>query len=193
MKPIRLTMSAFGPYAGVQTLELSRLGETGLYAITGETGAGKTTIFDAIKYALYDTGSSEDRNGRNLRSDYADADTETYVEMTFRSGGKEYHIRRSPAQRLRGNKTDTPAKVSLRQLPDGKAVTKSEEVKRLIRDEIIGVDAEQFSQIVMIAQGEFRKLVRAKSKDRTEILRRIFKTGDYDRLAMLLNEACRAK
>lgn len=192
MRPIHLTMSAFGPYAGVQTLDMAQLGETGLYAITGETGAGKTTIFDAIMYALYDTGSGEDRDGRNLRSDYADEKTETYVEMTFRSAGKEYCIRRSPAQRLRGNKTDTPAKVTLK-LPDGRAITRAGEVARLVKEDIIGVEAAQFSQIVMIAQGEFRKLVRARSKERTEILRRIFKTGKYDRLAALLGEACKAK
>lgn len=193
MRPVRLVMSAFGPYAGLQELDMTLLGENGLYAITGETGAGKTTIFDAIMFALYATGSGEDREAKNLRSDYADDRTETYVELTFTSAGKEYTIRRSPAQKLRGNKTDTPARVSLRQNPDGKAITRAEEVSRLIREEIIGVDAAQFSQIVMIAQGEFRKLVRAKSKDRTEILRRIFKTEDYGRLANLLNEASKGK
>ncbi|MDO5435309.1 MAG: SMC family ATPase [Clostridia bacterium] len=192
MRPIRLTMSAFGPYAGVQTLDMTRLGETGLYAITGETGAGKTTIFDAIMYALYDTGSGADRDGKKLRSDYADDKTETYVEMIFTSAGKEYRIRRSPAQRLRGNKNETPAKVSL-ELPDGRIITRVTEVNAMISEEIIGVEAAQFSQIVMIAQGEFRKLVSAKSRERTEILRRIFKTGDYDRLTGLLGEACKEK
>ena len=86
MKPIKLTMSAFGPYAGKQELDMTRLGETGLYAITGETGAGKTTIFDAIMFALYGTGSGVDRIGRNLRSDYADKNTETFVELVFRCG-----------------------------------------------------------------------------------------------------------
>lgn len=192
MRPIRLTMSAFGPYAGVQTLDMTRLGETGLYAITGETGAGKTTIFDAIMYALYDTGSGADRDGKKLRSDYADDKTETYVEMVFTSAGKEYSIRRSPAQRLRGNKNETPAKVTLT-MPDDRKITRASEVKTMISEEIIGVEDSQFSQIVMIAQGEFRKLVSAKSKDRTEILRRIFKTGNYDRLTDLLGEACKEK
>ena len=192
MRPIRLTMSAFGPYAGRQTLDLTQLGETGLYAITGETGAGKTTIFDAIMYALYDTGSGRDRNGRNLRSDYADEQTETYVEMVFRSAGKEYSIRRSPAQRLRGNKTDTPAKVTLK-MPDGKVVTRAGEVAAMMEKDVIGVNAEQFSQIVMIAQGEFRKLIQAKTSDRKEILRQIFKTAPYERLTALLGEACKAK
>lgn len=193
MRPIKLIMSAFGPYAGVQELDMTRLGEDGLYAITGETGAGKTTIFDAIMYALYAVGSGEDRDGRNLRSDYADEKTETYVELTFSSAGKEYLIRRSPAQRLNGNRTEKPAKVVLQELPDGNVVTKADEASRRIREEIIGVDSAQFSQIVMIAQGEFRKLVRAKSKDRTEILRRIFKTEEYSQLARILNDTCKQK
>ena len=111
MKPIKLTMSAFGPYAGKQELDMTRLGETGLYAITGETGAGKTTIFDAIMFALYGTGSGVDRIGRNLRSDYADKNTETFVELVFRCGGKTYTIRRSPKQMLRKNKTANDHKV----------------------------------------------------------------------------------
>lgn len=192
MRPIQLTMSAFGPYARLQHLDLTQLGESGLYAITGETGAGKTTIFDAIMYALYDTGSGQDRNGRNLRSDYADEAMETYVQMTFCSGGQTYTIRRSPAQRLRGNKTDTPAKVSLH-LPDGRVVTRAAEVRQMIVENIIGVDADQFSQIVMIAQGEFRRLIRASSQSRTEILRRIFKTENYAQLAAQLTKACKEK
>lgn len=192
MRPMQLTMSAFGPYARTQQLDFTQLGETGLYAITGETGAGKTTIFDAIMYALYDTGSGQDRNGRNLRSDYADEATETYVEMTFCSGGQTYEIRRSPAQRLRGNRTDTPARVSLR-LPDGGIITRAAEVRQRITEDIIGVDAGQFSQIVMIAQGEFRRLIRASSQHRTEILRRIFKTDSFAQLTAQLTSACREK
>ena len=118
MKPIKLTMSAFGPYAGKQELDMTRLGETGLYAITGETGAGKTTIFDAIMFALYGTGSDVDRIGRNLRSDYADKNTETFVELVFRCGGKVYTIRRSPAQMLRKNKNPSDPKVKL-DMPNG--------------------------------------------------------------------------
>lgn len=142
-------------------------------------------------YALYDTGSGRDRNGRNLRSDYADEQTETYVEMVFRSAGRIQH-RRSPAQRLRGNKTDTPAKVTLK-MPDGKVVTRAGEVAAMMEKDVIGVNAEQFSQIVMIAQGEFRKLIQAKTSDRKEILRQIFKTAPYERLTALLGEACKAK
>lgn len=192
MKPIKLTMSAFGPYAGKQELDMTQLGETGLYAITGETGAGKTTIFDAIMFALYGTGSGVDRIGRNLRSDYADKNTETFVELIFRCGGKEYAIRRSPEQMLRKNKTATPARVKL-DLPNGKTVTNFKEVDRLIQEEIIGVDAKQFSQIVMIAQGEFRELLRAKTDDRKKILGKIFKTNFYDKLAERLGKASREK
>ena len=112
--------------------------------------------------------------------------------MVFRSAGKEYSIRRSPAQRLRGNKTDTPAKVTLK-MPDGKVVTRAGEVAAMMEKDVIGVNAEQFSQIVMIAQGEFRKLIQAKTSDRKEILRQIFKTAPYERLTALLGEACKAK
>ena len=192
MKPIKLTMSAFGPYAGKQELDMTRLGETGLYAITGETGAGKTTIFDAIMFALYGTGSGVDRIGRNLRSDYADKNTETFVELVFRCGGKTYTIRRSPAQMLRKNKNPTDPKVKL-DMPNGKTVTYSKEVDRLIQEEIIGVDAKQFSQIVMIAQGEFRELLRAKTKDRKAIVRKIFKTSLYKDLAEQLDKAYKDK
>ncbi|MFQ7096965.1 MAG: AAA family ATPase [Christensenellales bacterium] len=192
MKPIKLTMSAFGPYAGKQELDMTRLGETGLYAITGETGAGKTTIFDAIMFALYGTGSGVDRIGRNLRSNYADKNTETFVELVFRCGGKTYTIRRSPKQMLRKNKTANDHKVKLN-MPNGKTVTRIEEVERLIQEEIIGVDAKQFSQIVMIAQGEFRELLRAKTKDRKAIVRKIFKTSLYKDLAEQLDKAYKDK
>ena len=105
MRPIRLVMQAFGPYALRQELNMDDLGETGLYAITGETGAGKTTIFDAIVYALYGSGSGEDRStGRDFRSVAADPDVETFVELEFISGGKVYHIRRSPDQFLTGKR-----------------------------------------------------------------------------------------
>ena len=189
MKPTSITISAFGPYASVQNLDMAALGDTGLYAICGETGAGKTTLFDAIMYALYGRGSGPDRDGKNLRSVYADPGVETYVEMTFQAGGKTFWIRRSPAQRRPGNKTDTPARVALRQMPEGKPITGEAEVKRRVEEDIIGVDAAQFSQIAMIAQGEFRKFLQAKSKDRTEILRRIFKTDGFKRVADLMMEA----
>ena len=193
MKPIKLTMSAFGPYAGKQELDMTRLGETGLYAITGETGAGKTTIFDAIMFALYGTGSGVDRIGRNLRSDYADKNTETFVELVFRCGGKVYTIRRSPAQMLRKNKNPTDPKVKL-DMPNGKTVTNSKEVGRLIQEEIIGVDAKQFSQIVMIAQGEFRELLRAKTdKTGKQLSERYSRRSLYEDLAEQLDKACRDK
>lgn len=143
-------------------------------------------------FALYGTGSCVDRIGRNLRSDYADKNTETFVKLVFQCGGKVYTIRRSPAQMLRKNKNPIDPKVKL-DMPNGKTVTNFKEVDRLIQEEIIGVDAKQFSQIVMIAQGEFRELLRAKTDKRKEILGKIFKTKFYDDLAERLGKACRDK
>ena len=190
MRPVRLVMQAFGSYAGQQILEMDELGEMGLYAITGETGAGKTTIFDAIVYALYEDASGEDRNINNLRSTAADPNTETYVELDFVSGGKAYHIKRSPKQVLAGkNKT---AKVVLT-MPDGTPYTNTKEVQKRIVEDILGVTKDQFCQIVMIAQGEFRKLLKANTQERTVILRRIFRTERYDTLASEMNRLCGEK
>lgn len=181
MKPIKLTMSAFGPYAGKQELDMTRLGETGLYAITGETGAGKTTIFDAIMFALYGTGSGVDRIGRNLRSVMRTRIRRLLWNWYSDAGKGIYHPPQSGAM-LRKNKNPSDPKVKL-DMPNGKTVTNFKEVDRLIQEEIIGVDAKQFSQIVMIAQGEFRELLRAKTDKRKEILGKIFKTKFYDDLA----------
>lgn len=187
MRPTYLKMTAFGPFAGEQTLAMDRLGEKGLYAITGETGAGKTTIFDAIMFALYNCGSGADRDEpRNLRSKYADDRTETSVELTFETRGERYTIVRKPAQYLRGNKTEQPGKVALT-LPDGGVLTKEKDVARAV-EEIIGVDARQFEQIVMIAQGQFRELLRADSREREKIFRNIFKTERYDAFQLRLKE-----
>ncbi len=197
MRPIRLVMQAFGPYAEYQELRLDDLGETGLYAITGETGAGKTTIFDAIVYALYGSGSGEDRStGRDFRSVAADPSVETYVELEFVSGGKTYRIRRSPDQSLTGKrKTDLvprPAAQTLT-MPDGTKHTRVKEISERIERDILGVTKDQFCQIVMIAQGEFRKLLRADTQERTKILRRIFKTERFDALARQMDKLCKDK
>lgn len=179
MRPIRLTMTAFGPYAGEQVLDMAHLGTEGLYAITGETGAGKTTIFDAIMFALYKRGSGADRKEmRNLRSKYAEPDVETAVTLTFLSRGKEYTITRKPPQVLHGRANEQLHRVSLT-LPDKTVLTREKEVAEKI-EEIIGVSADQFEQIVMIAQGQFRELLRADSEKREEIFRRIFRTEDYE-------------
>ena len=190
MRPIKLTMQAFGPYAGCQVLDMADLGETGIYAITGETGAGKTTIFDAIVFALYGSGSGEDRGeGRSLRAVAASPELETRVELEFASGGKVYRIERRPEQFIAGKRRGEPVKKAAAQvliLPDGTRYTRVADIAERIERDILGVSRDQFSQIVMIAQGEFRKLLRADTRERTKILRRIFRTGRFDELSQLL-------
>ncbi len=184
MRPLKLTLSAFGPYASEQVLELEKLGAGGLYLITGDTGAGKTTIFDAITFALFGEASGDVREPGMLRSQYADPETATFVELSFRHNGETYTIRRNPAyerpkKRGEGMATE-PASAQLER-PDGGLITKPKEVDAAIR-ELLGVDRQQFSQIAMIAQGDFQKLLLADTKQRQKIFRDIFKTEPYERL-----------
>lgn len=182
MRPIQLTMSAFGPYAAETVLDLDSLGESGLYLIAGDTGAGKTTIFDAITYALYGEASGDTRESSMLRSKYADPATPTFVELVFLYAGKEYIVRRNPEyerQSKRGGGVTKQLPDASLQYPDGRAVTKTREVTRAVQD-IIGVDRGQFSQIAMIAQGDFRKLLFAPTEDRKKIFQQIFKTQSYE-------------
>lgn len=203
MRPVLLTMQAFGPYAETQTLEMDRLGEKGIYAIIGETGTGKTTIFDAIVYALYGTGSGEDRSdGRSLRAAAARPDLETKVELEFVCGGKTYTIIRKPTQFLTGKRKEDLVEYKgslVLIMPDGTRRTNSAEVDGtrdrpgIIERDILGVTKDQFCQTVMIAQGEFRKLLRAKTDERTEILRRIFRTQRFDALSRHMDRLCKDK
>ena len=189
MRPLYLVMSAFGPYAGVTKIDFEKLGTSGLYLITGDTGAGKTTIFDAITYALYGEPSGSSRSVSGLRSKYAENDddnfTPTFVELTFEYKGKSYFVRRSPEyerpkQRGTGT-TKAPAEAELR-YPDGRdPVTKVNDVTRAVT-ELIGLDRSQFSQIAMIAQGDFLRLLLAKTDDRIKIFREIFHTERYSEL-----------
>ncbi len=184
MRPLSLTISAFGPYAGETTLPLDTLGQSGLYLITGDTGAGKTTIFDAITFALYGAASGGWREGKMLRSKYAAPDTPTFVELTFLYAGREYTVRRNPEYerpQKRGGGTTTQKPDATLICPDGTIVTKVGAVDTAIAD-IIGLDREQFSQIAMIAQGDFLKLLVASTEDRKMIFRKIFKTARYDQL-----------
>ena len=184
MRPLRLTMCAFGPYAGENTLDLSALGTRGLYLITGDTGAGKTTIFDAIAFALYGEASGEDRAPSMFRSKYAAPDVPTYVEMVFDYAGKTYELRRNPEYvrpARRGGGTTVEKADARLILPDGKVITGTRDVDRAVT-EIMGVDRKQYSRIAMIAQGDFIKLLNATTEERKNIFRKLFKTDRYGRL-----------
>lgn len=190
MRPLKLTMAGFGPYAGVQVLDFDCLGSSGLYLITGDTGAGKTTIFDAITFALFGEASGNNRDSTMLRSKYAKDDAPTYVELTFAYGGKSYTVTRNPAYeraKTRGTGTTTELAGAELTYPDGRLITKQREVDAAIR-ESIGLTREQFSQIAMISQGDFRKLLQADTKERQKIFRDIFKTDFYVLLQNQLKE-----
>lgn len=179
MRPLKLTIAGFGPYAGVQELDFESLGSSGLYLITGDTGAGKTTIFDALTFALFGEASSENREPGMLRSKYAKAEDPTYVELTFAYDGKEYTVKRNPEYeraKTRGTGTTRQTAEAVLTYPDGRVVTKLKDVDKAIR-EIIGLTREQFSQVAMISQGDFRKLLQADTKERQKIFRDIFGTG----------------
>lgn len=182
MLPKRLTLSAFGPYADKTVLELDKLGNKGLYLITGDTGAGKTTVFDAITYALYGKTSGANRTPKMMRSEYAKPETPTEVEFLFSYNGKDYTIKRNPEYERpsnRGKGTVTQKKGVALKMPDGEIITK--EADETIKN-IIGIDYDQFVQIAMIAQGDFLKLLLAPTNERQEILRKLFSTGNYQRL-----------
>ncbi|MGN1019837.1 MAG: AAA family ATPase [Aristaeellaceae bacterium] len=190
MKPLVLTMSAFGPYAGLERLELSRLGDEGLYLICGDTGAGKTTIFDAITYALYGKPSGSVRSESMLRSLYAAPETPTFVELTFSSAGREYVIRRNPeyerpARRGGGTATEK-ASVTLH-MPDGRIITRRDEANAAM-EAVIGLTREQFSQVAMIAQGDFLRLLLAGTQERMAIFRKIFSTELFERMQHALRD-----
>ena len=190
MRPLKLTMAGFGPYAGTQELDFEKLGTGGLYLITGDTGAGKTTIFDAITFALFGEASGDNREPSMLRSKYARPEDPTYVELTFSYGEKIYNVRRNPEyERSKARGTGTTRQASDAQLtePDGSPVTKPKEVDKRIR-EIIGLNREQFAQVAMISQGDFRRLLQAETKERQKIFRDIFGTGHFVALQIRLKE-----
>ena len=191
MRPLKLSISAFGPYAAKIDLDLNKLGTSGLYLITGTTGAGKTSIFDAIVYALYGEPSGSVRDDSMLRSKYAEANTDTFVELVFEYNGKVYTIRRNPEYerpKTRGEgMTKQLARAEL-YYPDGRIVDKSKkEVTRAV-EEIMGINREQFLQIAMIAQGDFLKLLLAKTEERKAIFRQIFKTQKFEKIQYKLKE-----
>lgn len=181
MRPTELIISAFGPYAGEVTLDMAPLGDRGLYLITGDTGAGKTTLFDAIAFALYGNASGDSRKPRMLRSKYARPDARTYVEMGFSYSGKEYRVRRNPEymrtkQRGEGETREKPD--AQLHMPDGRLVTGDKAVTAEVEG-LLGLNREQFSQIAMLAQGSFSRLLSGRTEDRGIIFREIFKTKPY--------------
>ncbi|MDD6628703.1 MAG: SMC family ATPase [Lachnospiraceae bacterium] len=181
MRPLKMTLSAFGPYAGVTQIPFDKLGKKGLYLITGDTGAGKTFLFDAIVFALYGEASGSTRESSMFRSKYAKQDTATYVTLRFQYHDLEYEITRSPeylrpAKRGEGM-TLSRAEATLT-YPDGHVVTKSKDVTRAVT-ELLGIDKNQFTQIAMLAQGDFLRLLYAKTEERSKIFREIFHTKAY--------------
>jgi len=190
MKPVKLIMSGFGPYRGVAEVPFDRFGDSGLFLITGDTGAGKTTIFDAITFALYGEVSGSTRPVGSLRSDFADADTETYVDLTFSHKANIYRIHRNPEyerpKKTGGGYTKQVADAWISP-PSGKVITKVGAVNTAVNN-IIGVDYKQWSHIAMLAQGEFLRLLNADSKQRGEIFRKIFNTSPYVEIQKILSE-----
>ena len=182
MKPLYLCISAFGPYAGKTEINLEELGDNGLYLITGDTGAGKTTIFDGLTFALYGEASGSTRNSDMLRSKYAASDTQTYVELVFQYGSDKYSVKRIPSyirNKISGDgQTKQNAEATLI-YPDGHVVTGDKNVTVSIT-KIMGINRDQFTQICMIAQGDFLKLLLASTEARILIFREIFNTKIYD-------------
>ena len=190
MRPLNLVITGFGTYCNRTEINLEQLGTQGLYLITGDTGSGKTTIFDAITYALYGSLNGKNREVYMIRSTFATPDIPTQVELTFEYRGQIYNIKRNPEyerRALRGNSTTKQIADAVLQKPDGTVVTGSSKVTEAI-NELLCIDVNQFSQIVMIAQGEFQKLLMEGTKDRENIFRQIFKTGLYQKLQMRLAE-----
>lgn len=184
MKPLKLTMSAFGSYAGKNVIDFTGQ-QQGIFLITGDTGAGKTTIFDAVTYALYNQTSGGERNGNMMRSQYAQPETETYVELEFLYRGQTYRVRRNPdykiTKTLKNGKIreqKVPHSVELT-LPDGTVFPEKKNATDAKIIEILGLTADQFSQIVMIAQGDFLKLLYTKSDERKMIFSKLFRTDIY--------------
>lgn len=193
MKPIKLTMTAFGPYRDKEVINFEQLEDHRLFVISGKTGAGKTTIFDAISFALYGQASGEDRQDvKMLRSHFSDDDLHTSVELIFELKGKKYRVFRQLGHIKEGNKSPTGEKYEFFEITDSGEVPsvdrqiKSEIDKKI--EELIGLTKDQFSQIVMLPQGEFRKLLTSKTENKEEILRRIFNTYPYQKLNEKLNE-----
>ena len=195
MKPIKLTLCGWGPYKEKQEVDFTHLKERGLFLITGPTGAGKTTLFDAVTYALYGCVSGEMREKArvSVRSDFAGGEVPTYVELLMEHGGKEYHIYRNPEymrprkRKSSGKEEGVPSLTKEKERavltgPEGNVTEGVGEVNRAIYG-LLKLDYRQFKQLSMIAQGEFARLLSAQPSEKTKIFREIFGTDMYEKLA----------
>ena len=187
MRPIRLVLNAFGPYPGRVELDFSSLGPERIFLVTGPTGAGKTSIFDAITFALYAHASGNQRQNDSFKSQHAGSQDLCFVEFTFSLGQEEYHIRRVPKQMVYSKRKKGMMEASQEAaltLPDGTVLT-GKEVTETVQ-QLLGLDREQFCKIVMLAQGEFRRFLEASSKEKQDIFRQIFQTDRFDRFTQQL-------
>lgn len=193
MRPIKLVMSAFGPYAAEVEVDFEKFSGSGVFLITGDTGAGKTTIFDGISFALYGeaSGGRSRRAGRSFRSDYATLADDTFVEFTFVHRGRKYKIRRNPdyqRKKLRGEGTTVKsADAEFHCIDTGEIISGADAVGKRVK-ELIGLDQNQFSQTVMIAQGDFMKILNAGSDERKALFQKLFDTLEYDKIQKKLKE-----
>ena len=193
MRPIKLVLSAFGPYASKIELDLSKLGENGVYLITGDTGAGKTTIFDAITFALFGKPSGDIRDVKTLRSEYAKEEIETYVELDFVYHDEEYHIYRRPEYTYTHVKKNGEVKQRSKAtdayliMPNGDRIVKPTEVTKQV-EQLLGMKRDQFRQIAMIAQGSFLEILNADTKERGKLFEKVFMTSKYSVLMDRLNQ-----
>lgn len=190
MRPILLKVSGFGPYANEVSINLSKLGQSGVYLITGDTGAGKTTIFDAITYVLYGEASGKNRQTSSFRSKYANPDTETFVEMKFLHNGEEYFVKRNPEYqrpKKRGEGTTKQDAQAVLIYPDGRQVVGVKDVSIAVA-ELLCLNQEQFKQIIMLPQNDFTKMLLSNTKDRIDIFRDIFNTDICNKLQSTLTE-----
>jgi len=191
MRPTKLTISAFGPYAGQVELDLDKLGQEGLYVICGDTGAGKTTLFDAITFALFGRASGKNIKPEMFRSKYAKPETPTFVELAFRYRDEDYTVRRNPdyeRPKARGAGTTWQKADAEFHRPDRSVISGASNVTREV-ESLLGLTCDQFTQVAMIAQGDFRKLLEASTEDRVKIFRKIFNTGLYQTFQDRLKEA----
>ena len=191
MKPLYLEIAAFGPYAKVEKIDFTKLGKNGLYLIAGDTGAGKSVIFDAICFALYGKTSGGVRDAGMLRSAYAEESQKTYVKLKFELRGLEYTVERTPSYiraKSRGDGTTEQTAEAALFYPDGRSISKSKDVNDALTD-LLKIDHAQFTTIAMIAQGDFEKILNSKTEDRKAIFRKLFRTEIYVKLQDRITQA----